>query len=114
MLADPAAAGLQRGLSVNQKVVALPAVDAAAFVRNVNASAVRGNTLVLDFPFPAFPSNLGHWSEVVLPVHTMVEQGTWYRDCAGSSGSHGTIGVNLSATATLVQCCSSAVTVRLR
>lgn len=27
-------------------------------------------TLLLDFPFPAFPDNLGHWAELLLPLYS--------------------------------------------
>lgn len=27
-------------------------------------------TLFIDFPFPAFPDNLGHWAELLLPLYS--------------------------------------------
>lgn len=29
-----------------------------------------GVTLFIDFPFPAFPDNLGHWAELLLPLYS--------------------------------------------
>jgi len=31
---------------------------------------VPGVTLFIDFPFPAFPDNLGHWAELLLPLYS--------------------------------------------
>lgn len=32
---------------------------------------VQGVTLFLDFPFPAYPDNLGHWAELLLPLFSV-------------------------------------------
>jgi hypothetical protein len=36
---------------------------------------VTGVTLLLDFPFPAFPDNLGHWAELLLPLYSALSTG---------------------------------------
>ena len=40
---------------------------------------LAGNTLVVDFPFPAFPENMGHWAEVLLPIYSQLCTGAWKR-----------------------------------
>ena len=32
---------------------------------------------MLDFPFPAFPDNMGHWVEILAPVYSVLAQGAW-------------------------------------
>lgn len=44
-----------------------------------------GNTLLIDFPFPAFPDNMGHWAEVLLPVYSSLLTGTWRKHVQGTS-----------------------------
>lgn len=44
-----------------------------------------GNTLLIDFPFPAFPDNMGHWAEVLLPVYSTLLTGTWRKHVQGTS-----------------------------
>ena len=41
------------------------------------AACVPGTTLVLDFPFPAFPDNMGHWVEVLAPAYSVLSRGAW-------------------------------------
>jgi hypothetical protein len=67
-------------------VAPIAAADARAFVDNLPGGGgggaakkpgaserlciVPGLTLLLDHPFPAFPDNLGHWSEVLIPLYS--------------------------------------------
>ena len=44
-----------------------------------------GNTLLIDFPFPAFPDNMGHWVEVLLPVYSTLMDGGWRSHVQGAS-----------------------------
>ena len=56
------------------------AADARAFVENLPGDAgtggrgglcvVPGLSLFLDHPFPAFPDNLGHWGEALMPLYS--------------------------------------------
>ncbi len=36
-----------------------------------------GLSLLLDLAFPAFPDNMGHWMEALLPVYNILRQGAW-------------------------------------
>jgi hypothetical protein len=74
---DPANSDINRGLSTNQKVVLFPTIDSSAFVSNINASRLAGFTLALDFPFAAFPQNLGHWVELVVPIFNVMQRADW-------------------------------------
>jgi hypothetical protein len=40
---------------------------------------VPGVTLLIDFPFPAFPDNLGHWAELLLPTYSVFSNPDWRR-----------------------------------
>ena len=44
-----------------------------------------GNTLLIDFPFPAFPESMGHWAEVLLPVYSALVTGAWKQHVQGPS-----------------------------
>ena len=44
------------------------------------AGCVLGTTLLLDFPFPAFPDNMGHWVEILAAAYSVLLQGAW---CSG-------------------------------
>lgn len=39
-------------------------------VPRVQVCYIPGVTLLIDFPFPAFPDNLGHWAELLLPLYS--------------------------------------------
>lgn len=43
------------------------------------AAYVPGITLLLDFPFPAFPDNLGTWVELLLPLYSQLSEGRWHK-----------------------------------
>lgn len=44
-----------------------------------------GNTLLIDFPFAAFPDSMGHWAEVLLPLYSVLVTGDWKQQVQGSS-----------------------------
>jgi hypothetical protein len=44
---------------------------------------VPGVTLFLDFPFPAFPDNLGHWAELLLPLYSTLSTKHWQQHLQG-------------------------------
>ena len=44
-----------------------------------------GNTLLIDFPFAAFPDSMGHWAEVLLPLYSVLVTGDWRQKVQGSS-----------------------------
>lgn len=57
----------------------------------LQAGWVPGTSLLLDLAFPAFPDNMGHWMEALLPVYNVLEQGAWKRPLSGGSGFIDTI-----------------------
>lgn len=77
VVADPANTTVTDAMSANQLLVYLPTVDAERFVGNVEALWVPGTTLALDLVFPAFPSNLGHWAEILLPMFSALRDARW-------------------------------------
>jgi hypothetical protein len=52
---------------------------------------VAGVSLLVDLPFPAFPDNMGHWAEALLPVYNVLEQGPWREALPAGSSASGTI-----------------------
>jgi hypothetical protein len=64
-------------MSANQLLVYLPTVDAARFLDNVDTAWVPGTTLAIDLVFPAFPTNLGHWAEILQPMLSALQDGRW-------------------------------------
>jgi len=57
----------------------------------LQAGWVPGTSLLLDLAFPAFPDNMGHWAEALLPVYNVLEQGAWKSRVAPTSGCIDTI-----------------------
>ena len=51
------------------------------------ASYVGGTTLVLDFPFPAFPENMGHWAETLAPIYSVLSAGAWRETLVAAGGN---------------------------
>jgi hypothetical protein len=64
-------------MSATQQLVYLPTVDAEKFIANVEALWISGTTLAVDLVFPAFPTNLGHWTEILLPMLSALKDGSW-------------------------------------
>ena len=83
---DPNTSAIERGLSANQKLVVLPAQDGAAFTDNLRPAWLTGNTLVVDFPFASYPTNMGHWLEVVIPAFDALADGGWAAQCQAANG----------------------------
>ena len=50
----------------------------------VQAAWIPGVSLLVDFPFAAYPDNFGHWAEVLLPIYNFVRQQPWPAHAAGA------------------------------
>ena len=78
---DSNASEIDAGMSLNFDVVALPAADARALKAAMGAARgachVPGVTLHVDFPFPGYPDNLGHWAEVMYPTFSAFATPGW-------------------------------------
>lgn len=72
-------------MTLNMMLIEMPVADAAVFYRHVQTGWWSGNTLLIDFPFPAFPDNMGHWVEVLLPVYSTLVTGAWKQQVLGAS-----------------------------
>ena len=60
----------------------------AAHYRNLHsAGVVRGTCLWLDFPFPTFHDNMGHWAEALLPIYSQLSDGDWRAAAAEPSAA---------------------------
>jgi hypothetical protein len=84
---NPASITASIGLSINQKLAVLPARNGAAFIDNIEPAWVTGNTLVIDFPYQSYPTNAGHWLEVILPAHRALQDGRWAECCTTGAGA---------------------------
>jgi hypothetical protein len=60
---------------------------------------VPGVTLHLDFPFPGYPDNLGHWTEVLLPTFSVFSSPEWAGALARPGGGGGGGGSGQAAAA---------------
>jgi hypothetical protein len=89
-------------LSTNQYLVSLPAIDGAAFVDGIETAWVKGNTLAIDIPFPAYPYNSGHWTEVVLPLFRTLADGRWKEHCNGEGAGRAIIGARFDVVDVVV------------
>lgn len=78
---------LEEGLSVNTALVSLPLSNISAFSDNLRAGFLPGTTLLVDFPFPAFPDNLGHWAEVMITTYSVLADGAWRGNLVGGRGA---------------------------
>ncbi|BDA48143.1 hypothetical protein COCOBI_11-4020 [Coccomyxa sp. Obi] len=86
-------------ISMNTGILGLPVKDANTFHDNLMAGWVPGLSLLLDLAFPAFPDNMGHWMEALLPVYNILRQGAWKQALPGGRGVIDTvIFVNLRRT----------------
>lgn len=46
---------------------------------------IPGTTLLIDFPFSAFPENLGYWAELLLPLYGVLRTAGWTQYLKGGS-----------------------------
>ena len=74
---DPANTTVATAMSANQVLVYLPTVDAERFLSHVQQAWIGGTTLAIDLVFPAFPTNLRHWAELLLPMLSALQNGSW-------------------------------------
>ena len=42
----------------------------------LQAAWVPGVSLLVDYPFAAYPDNFGHWAELLLPIYNVIEERT--------------------------------------
>lgn len=63
--------------SHNIAVGKLPLTNTSLHFHNIQAGVLRGTCLWVDFPFPAFPENMGHWAEALLPIYSALTDSTW-------------------------------------
>ncbi|KAL4433026.1 hypothetical protein ABPG77_006453 [Micractinium sp. CCAP 211/92] len=63
--------------SHNIAVGKLPLTNTSLHLHNIEAGVLRGTCLWVDFPFPAFPENMGHWAEALLPIYSALTNGSW-------------------------------------
>ncbi|KAK9806815.1 hypothetical protein WJX72_003692 [[Myrmecia] bisecta] len=85
-LHDPSAAPLKTELTINMWTMRLPVTSAPLYYQNLKTGWVRGTTLIVDFPFAAFPDNMGHWAEVLLPAYSVLSQGAWKHSVRNGTG----------------------------
>ncbi|GIL59393.1 hypothetical protein Vafri_14249 [Volvox africanus] len=79
---------LEEGLSVNCALINLPVSNISAFTDNMRAGFLPGTTLLVDFPFPAFPDNLGHWAEIMFTTYSVLADGAWRNNTVGNRGRY--------------------------
>ncbi|GAX84336.1 hypothetical protein CEUSTIGMA_g11758.t1 [Chlamydomonas eustigma] len=76
---------IEDGLSPNAVVIRMPITDLRNYTRQLRMSYVSGNSALLDLTFQAYPSHLGHWLELMVPLYSVLREGDWAHYCKGSS-----------------------------
>ncbi|EFJ44348.1 hypothetical protein VOLCADRAFT_106494 [Volvox carteri f. nagariensis] len=84
----PPSSQLEEGLSVNCALINLPVSNISSFTDNMRTGFLPGTTLLVDFPFPAFPDNLGHWAEIMLTTYSVLMDGAWRSNSVGTRGGY--------------------------
>ena len=50
----------------------------------MQAFGLEGTSIVIDFPLPAFPQSMGHWTEVMAPIFCMLSSTEWQQATSGA------------------------------
>eukprot|EP00798_Chlamydomonas_sp_ICE-L_P022811 gene22811-29982_t len=82
---------LEEGLSPNIAVLRLPVEDLRVFGENLRVTHIKGNSLLVDFPFQAYHDHLGHWLEIMVPIFSVLYEDDWLNHTQGDSGSIDTV-----------------------
>lgn len=98
LVPDAANTSISAEISYNTPVVFFPTLDGDAFIRNVETAWLPGTTLAIDFVYPAYPSNHGHWTEALFPMIKALSDGTWSHHVQGDGVDVPVIGMNCFAT----------------
>lgn len=85
-------ANITAAISANQRMVELPAISGKDFYDNLDAVWLPGNTLAIDFAFPAFADNMGHWAEASLPAFSVFQSDAWHKHVVGAGAANKYIG----------------------
>ncbi|KAL4858773.1 Translation initiation factor IF-2 [Chlorella vulgaris] len=88
---DSAAVATEIAFSQNIAVAKLPFANTSAHLHNIKAGMLRGTCLWIDFPFPAFPENMGHWLEALAPVYSCLSNGSWMQAAPEAQGGLGAV-----------------------
>ena len=74
------AARIEDGVSSNNNIIRFPILDIHALTGNTRTAYLPGNTLLIDFPFPGYIYDLGHWAELMVPAFSTLMDGSWRED----------------------------------
>eukprot|EP00892_Ulva_mutabilis_P000815 jgi/Ulvmu1/10734/UM068_0022.1 len=77
LIPDPASTNISSQIGLNTPTVYFPTVDADVFLSNVRTAWLPGTTLAIDFVYPAYPNNHGHWTEALFPMLKPLMEGKW-------------------------------------
>eukprot|EP00983_Pelagomonas_calceolata_P087335 1156931-Pelagomonas_calceolata.AAC.11 len=78
-------ARLEDGVTTNSNIVRAPVSNIQALTSNLRTAYLPGNTLLIDFPFMAYLNHLGHWAELMVPLLSVLLDGSWRADVRGAS-----------------------------
>lgn len=84
--ATSAATSADIPFSQNIAVGKTPFTNVSAHYHNIRAGVLLGTCLWVDFPFPAFPENMGHWAEVLAPIYSALTNASWRQRAPDSEG----------------------------
>ncbi|KAK9828787.1 hypothetical protein WJX72_002076 [[Myrmecia] bisecta] len=63
----------------NQDLNVIHVNDAATFVKSVDFRTIPGDTLIFDFVYFLHPTAIGHWSEMMFPLFSILRQESHFR-----------------------------------
>ena len=66
---------------------------------------LAGTTILIDFAFPAYPDNMGHWAELIAPLFCTLAASNW-RQAAGGKPVGTVIFTNLGGNSLEASSCS--------
>lgn len=84
-------------IGLNTQTVYFPIEDADQFISNVETAWLPGTTLVVDFVFPAYPDNHGHWTETLFPMIKAFSDGDWSNHIQGQGAGISEFGASVTS-----------------
>lgn len=83
LVPDPESTTVSPYIGTNTPAIFLPTEDVDAFIRNADIAWLSGTSLAIDFVFPAYPDNHGHWTETLFPMIRAFSDGAWCKQIQG-------------------------------
>lgn len=63
---------IEEGMTYQNAITHFPVTSVPSMLSNIETKWIPGLTLFIDFPFPAFSDNLGHYAELLFPLYSLL------------------------------------------